>query len=276
MMVGGFESVLEEKYPVFAEAALKRAYSVLTYEGPGQGEPLRKFGLKYTAEWEKPNTAVLDEFLHSHANLRRSYSSAEDGRLIAREHPLHRKDRRRRGERQLRRYRRQRSIGRSEKSSRDESPDASWATRMTAGSKFEAKRERWKKGSWSDASASKARREHLEPGQPFHWLDGRGSLRQGRRRSASGGGPPQGRTRSCRTGAARRISSVPSAHCGSFSNDLDADVAADPYELAAERTSLRCAAGAEQGRDRSKNGRSAGARVAPQRTTLGHRARRSR
>ena len=67
MMVGGFDSILEEKYPVFAEAALKRGYSVLTYEGPGQGEPLRKYGLKYTAEWEKPNTAVLEEFLHTHA-----------------------------------------------------------------------------------------------------------------------------------------------------------------------------------------------------------------
>jgi dienelactone hydrolase len=67
MMVGGFDSILEEKYPVFVEAALKRGYSVLTYEGPGQGEPLRKYGLKYTAEWEKPNTAVLDEFLHTHA-----------------------------------------------------------------------------------------------------------------------------------------------------------------------------------------------------------------
>jgi dienelactone hydrolase len=67
MMVGGFDSILEEKYPVFAEAALKRGYSVLTYEGPGQGEPLRKYGLKYIGEWEKPNTAVLDEFLHTHA-----------------------------------------------------------------------------------------------------------------------------------------------------------------------------------------------------------------
>ena len=40
---------------------------MLTYEGPGQGEPLRKYGLKYTPEWEKPVTAVLDEFLHTHA-----------------------------------------------------------------------------------------------------------------------------------------------------------------------------------------------------------------
>jgi len=67
MFGGGFDSILEEYYPNFAEAALKRGYSVLTYEGPGQGEALRKYGLTYTAEWEKPVKAVLDEVLHSHA-----------------------------------------------------------------------------------------------------------------------------------------------------------------------------------------------------------------
>jgi len=67
MYGGGFDSILEEYYPNFAEAALKRGYSVLTYEGPGQGEALRKYGLTYTAEWEKPVTATLDEFLRTHA-----------------------------------------------------------------------------------------------------------------------------------------------------------------------------------------------------------------
>src|SRR5215469_16561724 len=67
MFGGGFDSILEEYYPNIAEAALKRGYSVLIYEGPGQGEALRKYGLTYTPEWEKPVQAVLDEFLHSHA-----------------------------------------------------------------------------------------------------------------------------------------------------------------------------------------------------------------
>jgi alpha-beta hydrolase superfamily lysophospholipase len=44
-----------------------RGYSVLTYEGPGQGEALRKYRLTYTPEWEKPVKAVLNEFLHTHA-----------------------------------------------------------------------------------------------------------------------------------------------------------------------------------------------------------------
>jgi pimeloyl-ACP methyl ester carboxylesterase len=67
MFGGGFDSILEEYYPNFAEAALKRGYAVLTYEGPGQGEALRKHGLTYTPEWEKPVKAVLDEFLHTHS-----------------------------------------------------------------------------------------------------------------------------------------------------------------------------------------------------------------
>jgi len=64
--VGGYDSILEEKYPVIGKAALERGYSTLIYEGPGQGEPLRKYGLKFTPEWEKPTTAVLDEFLRTH------------------------------------------------------------------------------------------------------------------------------------------------------------------------------------------------------------------
>jgi pimeloyl-ACP methyl ester carboxylesterase len=67
MFGGGFDSIIEEYYPNFAEAAFKRGYSVLTYEGPGQGQALRKYGLTYTPEWEKPVTAALDEFLHTHA-----------------------------------------------------------------------------------------------------------------------------------------------------------------------------------------------------------------
>jgi len=58
---------VEEYYPNFAEAAFKRGYSVLTYEGPGQGQALRKYGLTYTPEWEKSVKAVLDEFLRTHA-----------------------------------------------------------------------------------------------------------------------------------------------------------------------------------------------------------------
>jgi len=65
--IGGYDSILGEKFPVIAKAALERGYSVLMYEGPGQGEPLRKYGMKFTPEWEKPTSAVLDQFMCSHS-----------------------------------------------------------------------------------------------------------------------------------------------------------------------------------------------------------------
>ena len=64
--VGGFDSTLEELYFVIGPPALERGYPVLLYEGPGQGQALRD-GMTFTHEWEKPTTAVLDEFLRTHA-----------------------------------------------------------------------------------------------------------------------------------------------------------------------------------------------------------------
>jgi len=66
MLVGGYDSVLEELYPLLGKAALERGYSVLAYEGPGQGQPLRD-GLTFTPEWERPTGVVLDAFLRTHA-----------------------------------------------------------------------------------------------------------------------------------------------------------------------------------------------------------------
>jgi pimeloyl-ACP methyl ester carboxylesterase len=64
--IGGYDSILEEKYPVIGKAALDRATPCCSTKGPGQGEPLRKYGLKFTPEWERPTAAVLDQFLLSH------------------------------------------------------------------------------------------------------------------------------------------------------------------------------------------------------------------
>jgi alpha-beta hydrolase superfamily lysophospholipase len=66
MIVGGFDSILEELYGLLGKGALERGYAVLAYEGPGQGQVLRD-GLGFTHEWEKPTAAVLDEFLRTHA-----------------------------------------------------------------------------------------------------------------------------------------------------------------------------------------------------------------
>ena len=67
VVVGGYDSTMEELYLSIVAAALRHGYSVLTYEGPGQGSVLRDQGLTFESIWEKPNGAVLDTFLAAHA-----------------------------------------------------------------------------------------------------------------------------------------------------------------------------------------------------------------
>jgi pimeloyl-ACP methyl ester carboxylesterase len=64
---GGYDSIVEELYFFLAASATSRGYSVLTFDGPGQGAPLREQGLHFTQEWEKPTSAVLDAFLGDHS-----------------------------------------------------------------------------------------------------------------------------------------------------------------------------------------------------------------
>ena len=67
----GYDGTMEEMYFDVAAPALERGYSCLTYEGPGQGSILREQGLRFTHEWEKPNGAILDEFLRLHSKPRK-------------------------------------------------------------------------------------------------------------------------------------------------------------------------------------------------------------
>lgn len=67
VVVGGYDSTMEELYLSVGAAALRRGYAVLTYEGPGQGSVLREQKLIFESDWEKPNGAVLNTFLSSHA-----------------------------------------------------------------------------------------------------------------------------------------------------------------------------------------------------------------
>jgi alpha-beta hydrolase superfamily lysophospholipase len=67
VVVGGYDSTMEELYLSVGAAALRHGYAVLTYEGPGQGSVIRERGLVFESAWEKPNGAVLDAFLASHA-----------------------------------------------------------------------------------------------------------------------------------------------------------------------------------------------------------------
>ncbi len=66
VLCGGFDSTLEELYFALVPAAHERGFSVLTFEGPGQGAVLREQKLTFTPEWERPTAAVLDAHFASH------------------------------------------------------------------------------------------------------------------------------------------------------------------------------------------------------------------
>ena len=58
---GGNDSLLEEFTDLLLYLA-RGGYEILAFEGPGQGAALRKSGLTFTPEWEKPVGAVLDHY----------------------------------------------------------------------------------------------------------------------------------------------------------------------------------------------------------------------
>jgi dipeptidyl aminopeptidase/acylaminoacyl peptidase len=63
LSLGGFDSTGEELYFFAAAAALQRGYNVLTFEGPGQGEPLRVGNLPARPDYEVPIRAAVDYLL---------------------------------------------------------------------------------------------------------------------------------------------------------------------------------------------------------------------
>src|SRR5574338_466082 len=60
LALGGFDSTGEELYFFAAAAALQRGYNILTFEGPGQGEPLRVQHLPARPDYEVPVRAAVD------------------------------------------------------------------------------------------------------------------------------------------------------------------------------------------------------------------------
>lgn len=57
---GGYDSFMEE-FHLTVRLFPRMGYTVLLFEGPGQGRALNR-GLKFTHEWEKPVGAILDYF----------------------------------------------------------------------------------------------------------------------------------------------------------------------------------------------------------------------
>jgi alpha-beta hydrolase superfamily lysophospholipase len=58
---GGFDSYGEELYPLVRHIA-RSGYETILFEGPGQGGVMRRQGIPFTTEWERPVAAVLDHF----------------------------------------------------------------------------------------------------------------------------------------------------------------------------------------------------------------------
>jgi pimeloyl-ACP methyl ester carboxylesterase len=57
---GGYDSSLEEMFFYGGAAAVRRGYNCLTFDGPGQGLPLREQGLVFRHDWEKVVTPAVD------------------------------------------------------------------------------------------------------------------------------------------------------------------------------------------------------------------------
>lgn len=65
----GYDSIKEEGYFSLGAEALRRGYSFLAYDGPGQGSTIRWKGVPMTHEWGAVNRAVLDHFLATHPEI---------------------------------------------------------------------------------------------------------------------------------------------------------------------------------------------------------------
>lgn len=60
---GGFDSTPEEMFFTVGREAQARGLDVLIYEGPGQGNLLRKYGQTFDPDWEKPLGTAIDAAL---------------------------------------------------------------------------------------------------------------------------------------------------------------------------------------------------------------------
>ncbi|AQR94698.1 alpha/beta hydrolase family protein [Clostridium saccharoperbutylacetonicum] len=68
VMFGGFDSYIEEIFSV-AMIIKDEGYSVICFDGPGQGTTLEDYKISMTHEWEKPVKAILDFFKTDDATL---------------------------------------------------------------------------------------------------------------------------------------------------------------------------------------------------------------
>src|SRR5271170_3525717 len=63
ILTGGYDGTSEELYFFNAEAALRRGYNCICFDGPGQGAALIKDGLYFRPDWENVVRPVVDYLL---------------------------------------------------------------------------------------------------------------------------------------------------------------------------------------------------------------------
>lgn len=63
IFTGGYDSSVEEMFYYGGAAAIRRGYNCLTFDGPGQGSPIREQKLPFRYDWEKVVTPVVDYVL---------------------------------------------------------------------------------------------------------------------------------------------------------------------------------------------------------------------
>lgn len=68
LMHGGFDSFKEE-FIFMARYLSNKGYTVIIFEGPGQGQTLKKYNIPFDYEWEKPVSAILDYYNLDEATL---------------------------------------------------------------------------------------------------------------------------------------------------------------------------------------------------------------
>jgi pimeloyl-ACP methyl ester carboxylesterase len=60
MIFGGYDSTNEESFFWLGYPLIRRNYPVILFEGPGQSDMIRRYGIRFTPDWHRPVGTVID------------------------------------------------------------------------------------------------------------------------------------------------------------------------------------------------------------------------
>lgn len=72
IITGGYDGTAEEMYFFSGEAALRRGYNCLLYDGPGQGNMIIEQGIPFRPDWEQVLTPVVN-YLYTRKEVKKDY-----------------------------------------------------------------------------------------------------------------------------------------------------------------------------------------------------------